>query len=240
MSRLGFDLTQLAHEAAHLRHEAALDARLAISLEAVRQWQARRLAATHADLLRHPRYAGAAHFFLEDLYDSEAARRRDQNLARMIPVMQRVLPAATLETVRDAIEMDLLSERLDHRVALALAADACHELSDAAYARAYRDAGTPDERHHQVELIGALGKSLDKLVRKPVLGRLLHSMRGVARAAGLSPMHEFLVKGYDSFKSMNGASEFLSVISAREQALMLRLFAGASDGLSVQGDGPLA
>lgn len=54
---------------------------------------------------------------------------------------------------------------------------------------------------------------------------MLHLMRAPAEAAGLSHLHFFLQRGFDAFKAMGPAGEFLDTISARETRLMERLFA---------------
>jgi hypothetical protein len=79
----------------------------------LKQWQADRLARTYADLLASERYAPAAEFFLSDLYGPKDFRSRDEELARVVPVMVRVLPARALLTLLEAVKMDTLSESLD-------------------------------------------------------------------------------------------------------------------------------
>jgi hypothetical protein len=55
---------------------------------------------------------------------------------------------------------------------------------------------------------------------------MLHLMRAPAEAAGLAHLHFFLQRGFDAFKAMGPAGEFLETIAARETQLMDRLFAG--------------
>ena len=57
---------------------------------------------------------------------------------------------------------------------------------------------------------------------------LLKAMAGPARLAGLSQMHDFLARGFDAFRSIGGASEFLERIERRERAILEALYAGAS------------
>jgi hypothetical protein len=66
---------------------------------------------------------------------------------------------------------------------------------------------------------------LEKLARLPLLTGMLHLMRGPAEAAGLSHLHLFLQRGFDAFKAMGPAGEFLQTIREREIRLMERLFA---------------
>jgi hypothetical protein len=68
-----------------------------------------------------------------------------------------------------------------------------------------------------------------------MIGRLLKSMAAPARLAGLSQMQDFLVRGFQAFRGIGGASEFLDAIEAREHRILEALYAGASEGW----DGPV-
>jgi hypothetical protein len=64
-------------------------------------------------------------------------------------------------------------------------------------------------------------------------------MRRPARLAGLGELHDFLQRGYDAFRTMGGASEFLNLIVGRERKLLEALFAG-DDSLLSEGSAPRA
>ena len=66
--------------------------------------------------------------------------------------------------------------------------------------------------------------SLDRLTRRPLIRNSLRLMRGPARAAGLGELQKFLEKGFDTFKAMNGAQEFMGLVEKRERALTFSLF----------------
>ena len=198
-------------------------------LAELKRWQSRRLAESYADISAVPRYRAATAFFLEDLYGPKDFSRRDQAMMRIVPTMARILPASAVETAALAIELEALSESLDHRVARALAPG---PIDDASYAEAYRQAGTREERLRQVELIGEVGRRLDALVRKPLVFRTLKLMRAPARMAGLEDLQDFLERGFESFREMDGATEFLALIGERETSILNRLFSGAPDPFS--------
>ncbi len=229
-----------AAEVAALRTLEGIDATVRARRDELRDWQARRLAFTHADLLESPRYRTATRFFLDELYGVKDFSQRDAELARVIPTLTRFLPAAALETIADAVELDALSERLDLATAQALAADpaiAERPIDDDAYARAFRVAGARTDRERQLELIEHIGRALDRLVRHPLLGGLLGAMEGPARLAGLAAMHEFLARGFRAFRAMNGADTFLRTVVQRETALMQRIRAGTPDPVGRTGQG---
>lgn len=223
-------LTAAAREVAVMRERIASDADLRRWSQAVKRWQASRLAVTHADLLDAPRYADAARFFLDDLYGAKDFSRRDAELARVIPTLVRALPDAALATLADAVELDAMSERMDEAVALRMRRDDPARIDEAQYAAAYRSSGSRAEREHQLDLVLAIGRSLDRLVRHPLIGTLLAAMGGPARLAGLAAMHEFLLRGFRVFQGIGGASDFLGRIDVRERAILESLYSGAERG----------
>lgn len=222
----GDRLARAAAEVAAQRRRLAADPVLRERSAALKRWQAGRLARTHADFLDAPRYRAAARFFLDDLYGGHDFARRDAELARVIPTLSRMLPDSALATLADAVELDALTERLDEAVADALGARLDKGVDEAQYARAYRRAGPRAEREHQLDLVLAIGRSLDRLVRHPLIGSILRAMGGPARMAGFSAMHAFLVRGFDAFSEIGGASEFLRRIDARERTILDRLSSG--------------
>lgn len=222
----GDRLERAAAEVAAQRQRLAADPVLRERSAALKRWQAGRLARTHGDFLNEPRYRAAARFFLDDLYGGHDFARRDAELARVIPTLTRMLPDSALATLADAVELDALSERLDEAVTDALGARLEKGIDEAQYARAYRRACPRAEREHQLDLLLAIGRSLDRLVRHPLIGGILKAMAVPARMAGFSATHEFLVRGFDAFGEIGGASEFLRRIDGRERAILERLSSG--------------
>jgi hypothetical protein len=205
--------------AASARDVLAGDPDAAVKREALRVWQAARLARTHADLLESPRYGKTASFFLTDIYGPKDLSLHEQAVRRLMPLMTTVLPAAGLETVADAFELNALSESLDAAMLAALGGKV-FDMTDADYSEAYRKVDRRADRERQIELILHLGQSLDRLTRKPLIGTTLTMMRGPAAAAGLGDLQDFLERGYTAFRKMKGAAEFLETVVSREKALL--------------------
>lgn len=222
---IGHELAACIAEARQLRAERASDPRPE-DYPRLKEWQAARLARTYADLLASPRYRPAAEFFLSDLYGPKDFRTRDEELARVVPIMVRVLPARALLTLLEAVKMDTLSESLDTAMVLALRRAGHGDGIDwPAYAAAYRSCGRRPERELQIALIDKIGKTLDRLTRMPLIHISLKLMKTPAQIAGMSALHSFLQGGFDAFSFMKGADEFLAIVTERETALMRELFA---------------
>ncbi len=211
--------------AARLRLEAKATPEARAAWHDFRAWQSERLARTHGDLLASDRYGLAAAFFLGDLYAPKELSKRDQEIARIVPIMVRMLPPAALETLADAVEMDALSEDLDGAMVAALG-DRIADLDEACYGAAWRVVGRREDRTRQIALTRHLGNALDRLTRQPLIRGALRIMRGPAHLAGFGELQDFLERGFDAFRQMGGAEEFLDVIIGRETTLMEALFAG--------------
>lgn len=206
---------------AHERASRALSPPLEQRVRAVKLYQQRRFSHTYADLLTSPRYAGAARFFLDELYGPADFSQRDAQFARVVPALVRLFPRDVVETVSTLAQLHALSEGLDSEVARHLVGD---QVDASTYITAWQDAGGADRREMQVALTLAVARSLDQLTRKPLLRHTLRMMRGPAHAAGLAELQRFLEAGFDIFVAMRGADEFLAMIGTRERALMQTLF----------------
>ena len=224
----GGAIAALSHALARVRQhhvERAADPRLARALAALGDWQARRLKLTYADLERTPRYAAAIAFFETDLYGGTDFTQRDADLARVVPVMKRLMPEHVIATVASAIELGALSQDLDRAMVDALRSTS--ELSVRDYCAAYRTVGRFDARLRQIDLIGDVGVALDRMVGKPMIRAALTMMRKPARLAGLVTLQDFLERGFVAFAQMRGAADFLATIRQRETAIHAAIAAGS-------------
>lgn len=213
----------LAHlaDVAGERQLRAADPALGARVEAIKRYQQRRFEHSYADLLAHPRYAGAAKFFLDELYGPNDFTQRDQQFARVVPPMVHLFPAEVVQTVEALAALHALSERFDSTMGRLLDAPA---VDASRYAQAWQRCGDAPARERQITLMEQVGRSLDVLTRKPMLRHTLRLMRAPARAAGLGALQSFLEAGFDTFRGMGGAAEFLTLIGQRERSLAAALF----------------
>lgn len=218
-------LTHGLDRAAEVRASMEADADQAARRQILRAWQAERLAATYPDLLQSPRYKATAEFFLSDIYGPSDLTRHEPSVRKLVPMMEKLLPAAGLDTIADAVELNAVSESLDADMTAVLGGEVL-QLDAARYAAAYRAVGRGPERERQIQLICDLGRSLDKLTRQPFIGPTLAMMRKPAKPAGLAELQSFLERGYTAFRGMKGADEFLDTIATREHQLLEAMFAG--------------
>ena len=221
----------LAHldAVARERERRVADPALGAAVVALKAYQQQRFARTYADLLASPRYSAAARFFLDELYGPKDFSQRDAQFARVVPGLVRLFPHDIVSTVEELARLHAVSEGLDTAMATCLVGQVVDARS---YVRAWQLTGQPSQRDLQIECTLRVGRDLDRLTRKPLLRTSLHLMRGPARAAGLPALQQFLECGFDTFKAMGGAGEFLATVEFRERSLARALFEASPD------DGP--
>ena len=212
---------------AQLRLQRISQPALAAANANIKRLQAKRFQATYPDLLQSPRYQAAAGFFLHELYSDKDYAERDQQFARIAGTITRLFPQSVVNTAAALAAVHALTERLDHAMAHASLVLQCGQTAPgdtANYIACWRQVADREARHQQLQVVLALGESLDSLTRKPGLRTLLKMMRGPALAAGLGSLQRFLETGFDAFQAMRGADEFLTLIAQREAVWMTRLF----------------
>ena len=190
-------------------------------VQGLKAYQQRRFSNTYADLLAMPRYAGAARFFLDELYGPGDFSQRDAQFARVVPALVRLFPRDVVAMVDTLVRLHALSESLDSEMARHVTRDA---IDAGAYISAWQSTGRVADREQQIALTLVVGRSLDELTRKPLLRHSLRMMRGPARASGLAALQQFLEGGFDTFLAIRGATDFLATVGMREQSLAAALF----------------
>lgn len=192
----------------------------------LQDWQRARLARSYADLAGQPHNAAAAQFFLTELYGGQDVRERDRAVERVLPVMERMLPRPMRATLAEAFELQALSLDFDIDMARRLDAGGDRPLDVARYAELYRACGRQEDRRRQIEMIRRLGQDLQRVVHKPMVLWLVRMMRGPAHSAGFGALQDFLERGLEAFRALDGDPEFVETIYRRERRAMQALFAG--------------
>ena len=187
----------------------------------VKAYQQRRFSHTYSDLLSSARYGAAARFFLDELYGPNDFTRRDAQFARVVPALVRLFPGEIVATVATLAELHALSETLDSM----MGAQIDHEaITGFDYIGVWQRTGQARARQRQIDLTLEVAGRLDRFTRRALLRNSLRLMRAPARAAGLSELQQFLEAGFDTFREMNGAGDFIAMVESRERALASSLF----------------
>ena len=211
------ELRRVAEE----RRLRAADPALTERVQSVKRYQQRRFELTYADLLSSVRHGAAARFFLDELYGPTDFKQRDAQFERVVPALVRLFPNEIVRTVSTIARLHALSESLDTEMARHLVSP---DITAGGYQRAWQRTGRREDRLLQIELTLMVGRALEHYTRNPVIRTTLRLMRAPAEAAGLASLQRFLESGFDAFRKMRGASEFLQKVEARERTLLEVLF----------------
>lgn len=190
-------------------------------------WQSQRLIHSHQDVYRSPFYHEGLLFLFTELYSDTDFSERDRDLERIFPKLIKLLPNAILETVSLLVELNMLTQKLDHELAEKLFVDmACKEIDEASYSRAYQLCQNENKRRYQIELTKQLGLKLDKYARSQVILLSLKLSGKPARKAGLGALHHFLSQGFQAFHSMRDIDMLMNVIAERELGYLKEIMRG--------------
>lgn len=187
------------------------------------EWQVAYSLPFYAEFQDRPETAAAVEFVLSDLIGTGVSAR-DADLARVVPIMVRLLPGKALTVLASAVELNAR--------ALAINLDICRRLfktrsidagiSERDYCDAFRRTTSRDECLELVALTIALGHSLKKMVHSRVLGMTLRAMHHPAHAAGFGAMQDFLEKGYWTFRAIEEVDYFLDRLAVRMTEIFTR------------------
>jgi hypothetical protein len=219
------DAARLLHELQHndeLKQRPvdgiALDPQMAL----LRSWQSQRLAQTYADLLADPHAAPACRFFLSDIYGPRDYSQRDYDIARIHAFVSRVLPAQTVQLLTDAVELNRLTNVLDHELCRALfdQLGVTDTITAQQYAAGYRLCNNEAIRIQQIDLTTHVLQGVGAGARLRVVGMAMKLVRGPAQRAGWIELYDFLERGYDAFRQIQDTAAFVGTIAQRERQIL--------------------
>jgi len=190
-------------------------------------WQSERLKHTHQDLYSAPNYTQGLKFLFDELYSAQDFSGRDRDLERIFPKMIKLLPNAVIDTVSLLVELNLLTQKLDHELASTLFHTLSYvDINEQNYCEAYRHCNNQVQRTHQIKLTSTLGEKLDKYARSSIINFSLKITETPAEMAGLSELHAFIMRGFGSFHSMKGVKELMGTLTQRESQILDNIFIG--------------
>jgi hypothetical protein len=225
------DPTRLLHDLEHsdeLRPQTVAGAELDPQLALLRVWQSERLSRTYADLLTDKHYGPACRFFLSDIYAPRDFSQRDHDIERIYAYLSRVVPAQMLQLLTDTIELNELTNQLDHALLRALVdkLGVTDTITPQIYAEGYRICDNYTERKYQIDLTTRLLKEVAEGARLAAVGVAMKVVRGPAERAGWGELYSFLERAYAAFKQMRDVKTFVRTIKEREMSILDRIFCG--------------
>lgn len=203
-------------------HQLVSAENLSDKIRHLQSWQTQRLLITHNDLWQSKRFKPAMQFFIDEIYGPKDFRQRDNELARVVPKMAKILPEKALLSLQAALHLNRLSLELDIALIHALADN---ELNRTSYFTCYRQSATEAKRSEQIQLLEELGLDLAQVVKISGISTILLLSRKPAKVAGVQSLHEFLERGFKSFKKLGKVHDFIDPIISKERQIMQQMFA---------------
>jgi hypothetical protein len=213
-------------EQSNALHQAYLgDAGLLQRYERFVAWQLDYLLPFYEDLRGVPNYAAAVDFVVSDL-TGIGISRRDHDIARVVPVMSRMLPERVLSTMASAMQLNARVLGINVAICRELYEErsAHADISEADYCIACRSAAELHECLELVQLTREIGHSLEHVVHIPMIGITLRAMRTPARVAGFGALQEFLEQGFTTFVALDNVDRFLDDITQRMTEVFTHIF----------------
>jgi hypothetical protein len=189
------------------------------------RWQLDYMLPFFSDLLEPEGHAEAVDFIVSDLA-GVGVSERDHDIERAAPVIVRSLPAHPLETAAAAVELNarVLEINLGICRALLVNGELPPTIDERSYFTACQAVSSYDECMDLVRLAVELGETLKRLVRVPLIGGLLRTMRKPAHAAGFGALQEFLETGYLTFRRISDIERFLALLQLRMDQVFRRIY----------------
>lgn len=206
------------------------DESLLESYDRFSRWQLDYMLSFFTELTRVDGYKEAVGFIVSDLAGIGISER-DREIERAAGVIVNTLPLRTLETSAAAIELNARALQVNLAIWRELYVDGelPPEITEAAYVDACRVASSYDECMDLAHLAGEVGATLKTLVRYPVIGGLLRTMRAPAHAAGFGALQEFLETGYRTFRQIPDIDYFLEQLVGRLDDVFRHIYGKPGD-----------
>ncbi len=188
-------------------------------------WQLAYMLPFYDDLRASKNHAAAVDFVVSDL-TGIGVSARDHDIARVEPIMSRMLPDKALGVMASAMKLNARVLDINLAICRALYKDRPVDfaVSETDYRSACRQASSLDECLGLVHLIEDVGRSLDHVIRIPMIGVTLKAMRVPARLAGFAALQVFLEKGYTTFVALDDVDQFLDDITLRMTEVFTEIF----------------
>ena len=175
-------------------------------------WQTAYMMPYYSEFEANRETATAVEFVFSDLVGAGISAR-DADLARVIPVMIRLLPDKALAALASATKLNARTLEVNLEICRNLFSQygTSTGISERDYCEVFRQSTI------------ALGHSLERLVRSPLLGMTLRTMHAPAHAAGFGAMQDFLEQGYTTFHAIENVDFFLNRLAVRMTKVFTRI-----------------
>ncbi|MFQ5583326.1 MAG: hypothetical protein ACE5GL_02685 [Calditrichia bacterium] len=193
--------------------------------KALQSYQLARIRETYRDLQQIPEYKKLYHFFINQIYGPHDFGFRNQSIKTLHRRLSGILKGEIINAVGKVIELNDLSDSLDDRMAeQMLELGIGPELNKTQYREIYKSLDNYDERVYQIKLLADSVKGIHHISQMRFIGWSLKTVQKAAHLAGMGKIMDFLVEGYEAFRSVKNIEYFTRTLLNRELALNDELF----------------
>jgi len=213
----------------HLLQSQALEQKidqlgLRNQVNSLRKWQCSRLLFSYDELYQQKKYRSAMDFFTDELYGPNDFTKRDEDIKKVLPLMEKVLSNETLATFELALKLNTLSYQLDFDLVRELGD--ITDISSEQYAQEYRGCNNLEQRQLQLDLIDMLANNLAGIAHRTSIMLVLKLSRKPAKLAGLGELQAILERGANAFRKIKKIDDFIKPMLQGETVIMQSLFSG--------------
>lgn len=208
----------------------------------IAEWQQQRMQSIHGNLFQDHTYQQVSQFFLSHFYHFDTLQLLADQMQLIIQQkikLDRWIPREILETLVQAIELALLTFRLDQHLAYLLLKQQL-TVNDQNMMLVVEQSDQYKKRIKQLKLFRRLSIKLDKFAHSFVIRSAFKLAKGKMQQRGFSVIHVYLEQGFKVMRETAHAKQFFIQFSHQEQAFLEYLVNAKPQDLQVYYDPYLA
>lgn len=207
-------------------------------LHEAQQWLKNRIQVTHHELFNDAKNQLMAQYFLNRLYggpEFDALAKQIERLVKIAHKAEKMVPENTILTGIQSVGLAVLAMRLDEQVAKQLLADypADQAIDDEMMRLTLIKLDQREARLKQLDLLDALGVSLDKYLRSFIVHTAFKMCKGPAHKYKFDLMYDFIGEGFAAMKPLKSATQFIGSFTAKERIIVENVHSGKADPFRV-------
>ena len=185
-------------------------------------WQKQRMQNVHGNLFQNVAYQELADFFQTELYNFDALDVLDGQLSLMLKQkvkLDRWLPNEILESLVEAMQLALLTIKLDQQLAIHLIRQK-RELNDENLILISLEVNQKANRLRQLKLFQSVSHQLSRHAQSLLLRTSLKLAKSKLKERGFAPMYNYLDHGFHVMRSNRHAKDFFIHYAQQEQCFL--------------------
>ncbi|HBF10098.1 MAG TPA: hypothetical protein DHW71_07615 [Gammaproteobacteria bacterium] len=194
----------------------------------IQNWQTQRLMIQYEHLFDNPDSAAAAKFMLHEVYSGDQLAEISEEIKKTARKAWKLAPADLMDAAANAMEANLLTVRIDEMIAcVTLERGGMNRANGSElYISALKHAHIISARRQQLAQFSAIAGDIEGYLKKQSLYLGLKMTSGLARKAGVSNLHRFLMRACTVLRGTKHFERIVNEIYQTELTLLDELERG--------------